>query len=168
MSNNNNNIINDNEGPPTIPTSTFGDLGLATPEISPALVAQDQLSPPNDGMRLSVASMSLPKHFAPKPPRKLPSNDSIVSGNSSNEQMPIYKSDLDVRSSYESRKWRYKSDTCSLSSRNSDADDEDDSDSFNSEKKKSNSFLSSTSLPLTPFKNQVCKLLFLALFMEQN
>lgn len=49
-------------------------------------------------------------------------------------------------------KHRFKGETCSLTSRNSDADDEEEADFGD---KNGDDFFSSNSLPLTPFKNQV-------------
>jgi hypothetical protein len=117
-------------------------------ELSPAL-------PPvhvtflDDPILLSLQSTSAPINFSPRPGRKTESRESIdsLSVSRGNNQ---YQSDLDLSKTYNTprSKWRHVSDTCSLSSRNSSVEDEDDI-SYGT------SAISNTSLPLTPFKNQV-------------
>ena len=107
------------------------------PEISPLLTADQPKSPSE--LRLSGVAHSLPKYLFN--PKIMNSGDL----NLSNSNDSLYKSDFDVRRK-SAKKWKY--DTCSLSSRNSEDEDED----LDASKA---SYFSSTSLPLTPFKNQV-------------
>jgi hypothetical protein len=119
-------------------------------EISPAMgPTEDQVLDNNILLPPSTLSASVPADFSPLPHRKKPSVDSYGSLTSSRGN-PLFQSDIDISKTYDTprAKWKYRSETCSLSSQNSDADDEDD-------EPYSTSHLSNTSLPLTPFKNQV-------------
>ncbi|KAJ2993251.1 Inositol hexakisphosphate kinase 1 [Globomyces sp. JEL0801] len=116
------------------------DSVLPSMPVSPAIFPERPITP-DASLHLST---SLPQHFTPDA-RRIPSSDSLLSHS-------ISQSHLDYKSDYEhgTSSWRNKSDTCSLSSRVSDAEDDEKLDIYGS------SYLSSNpSLPLTPFKNQV-------------
>jgi hypothetical protein len=120
-------------------------------EVSPAFrpshgdILEDSITLPPS----AAISASAPTDFSPAPRRKMVNAESYGSLTSSRRNLD-FQSDFDVSKTYDTPrgKWRLKSDSCSLSSRNSDADDED-------EEMYGTSHLSNTSLPLTPFKNQV-------------
>jgi hypothetical protein len=122
---------------PSVPTP-FQKIGTVSPAFNPMISGSPDI--------LILPSSSLPAE-------SLLHRNKYLHHESMND---IYLSDSEVK--FNSKKSKNRSETCSLSSRNSD--DEDEENEFLT--------LSQTSLPLTPFRHQVCLILYFNLLQSND